>query len=344
MHGTYLTFLPSNNHTKRGHPENADRMMAIMRLLERSNVLPDLIGVEPVPASTEQLSAVHSASLINFVRDRCEFGGGHLDADTYITGDSYRLAKLAAGATCVVADQVMGKEGANGLALVRPPGHHAERGRVGGFCLFNNVAVAARHAQNAHGARRVVIIDYDVHHGNGTQQIFYSDPTVMYVSLHLYASFFYPGTGGANELGEGPGRGKTLNVPFMPGAGDDGYLQVFKHLIRPKIIDFMPDLIIVSAGFDAHWIDPLAAASMTLPGYVQLDHEIIQLANDSCQGRVMFVLEGGYNLRALSYGILNLCYSLQQRDKIIDPLGPASDTEPDVTSLLKKLQSLHLPV
>jgi acetoin utilization deacetylase AcuC-like enzyme len=237
---------------------------------------------------------------------------------------------------------IVGGKASNGLALVRPPGHHAEHDRVGGFCLFNNIAVAARQAQAVHGLKRVLIVDYDVHHGNGTQDIFYGDDSVLFASMHIYYPFFYPGTGAAREVGRGAGRGTTVNVPFPPLVGDEGYGRAFAEVIAPCARRFQPQLILVSAGFDAHWRDPLARAGLSLTGYARLTQALLELAEELCAGRILFVLEGGYLLEALHYGILNVLYALLGRDQIVDPLGSMARPEQNVTHLLGALKELHL--
>ncbi len=340
---TLLGVVPAGEHTQAGHPENVIRVTAIMALLESEGVLADLKKIEPRPAVKEQLTRVHSSHLIERIRKASAMGGGNLDADTYTTAASFDQACLAVGTVSGIVDDVMSGKAANGLALIRPPGHHAEEGRIGGFCLFNNIAIAARQAQVVHQAERVAIIDYDVHHGNGTQAIFYEDPSVLFISLHMYHPFFYPGSGGLNEIGAGPGKGTTLNVPFEPGAGDQCYSRAYNEVIRPRVELFSPDLILVSAGFDAHWADPLAAASLSLTGYAELTQNIADLATTLCQDRLIVVLEGGYHLQALSFGVLNTVYTLTGRDIIVDPLGEANQPEPNITNLLSNLQHLHLP-
>lgn len=340
---TVLAYVPAKEHSLEGHPENAGRMTAIMRLLERENALEELELLLAEPATMDQLLQVHSASLIEKLEFASRMGGGNLDPDTYCTSASFDQARLAAGAVCRATDVIMRGEADNGIALIRPPGHHAEKGRVGGFCLLNNVAVAARQAQAEHGAKRVLILDYDVHHGNGTQAIFYEDATVLYVSLHMFGPFFYPGTGSAEEIGQGQGRGTTLNVPFPSRAGDEAYDLVFRELIAPVVANFEPEIIIVSAGFDAHWQDPLAAAAMSLNGYDQMSRTIVEMAQAHCQGRVLFVLEGGYHLQALAHGVFNVVSALTGEEGLSDPLGPSPYTSPDITYLLGRLQRLHLP-
>lgn len=340
---TLIALVPASEHTLRGHPEGPERLTTISRLLDDEGVLPDLLQIEPQKASREQLLQVHSKNLVDTVRQAAWSGRGHLDADTYVTAASYEQACLAAGTVCAVARHVVGGKAQNGLALVRPPGHHAETGRVGGFCLFNNVAVAARHVQADLGLERVLIIDFDVHHGNGTQEVFYNDPSVLFVSLHLYHNFFYPGTGAAGETGVGDGFGANINVPFRQLAGDTSYLKAIHKLVWPVARRFRPELILVSAGYDAHWVDPLASANLSLTGLAGIASEIVQMAGEMCQGRVVFALEGGYHSIALSYGVLNTAYVLMGREKIADPLGPSPRLEPDMTDLILQLERLHLP-
>lgn len=337
-----IAFVPASEHTLRGHPESPERLVAISRLLDDEGVLPDLLPIEPQKATREQLLRVHNKELVDTVQKAALSGWGHLDADTYVTGASYEQACLAAGTVCETVRSVVVGEAQNGLALVRPPGHHAETRRVGGFCLFNNVAVGARYAQSDLGLERVLIIDFDVHHGNGTQEVFYSDPSVLFVSLHLYHSFFYPGTGAAGETGTGDGSGANINVPFRPLAGDASYLKAIHDLVWPLARRFQPEMILVSAGYDAHWVDPLASANLSLTGIAALTAEIVQMADELCHGRVVFTLEGGYHPVALSYGVLNTAYALMGHEDIADPLGPSPKPEPDMTDLILQLERLHL--
>ena len=340
---TALGIIPAEEHTQRGHPESPDRIAAINEVLEASGALADLTFVDSVPVIPEQLRQVHEPAMIEQVRLASSYGGGMLDADTYTTEASYDQALLAVGTTCALSDLIIEGVVANGLSLVRPPGHHAEKGRVGGFCLFNNIAAAARHLQLHHGLERVAIIDFDVHHGNGTQDIFYDDPSVLFISLHLYQPFFYPGTGSVDETGIGPGAGATMNIPLPPGAGDQVYRLFIQEMVAPRIKEYQPEMILVSAGFDAHWRDPLASMALSLMGYADIVQQLIGLATTVCHGNILFVLEGGYQLQALAYGILNLVNALRDRDDIVDPLGRVENDEPDVTFLLKQLQQKYLP-
>ncbi len=338
-----LLYIPSLGHTQQFHPENHRRVEGLLSFFDVNNVLADMRLMDGKPADARLLARVHSRGLLEEVRLASQHGPGRIDADTYVTTQSYELARLAAGSCCVAVDAVCAGHAQNGLVIVRPPGHHAERDKVGGFCLINNVAVAARHAQLAHGVGRVMIVDFDVHHGNGTQDIFYEDPNVLFISLHLFHHFFYPGTGEADEVGSGPGKGFTLNVPFPPGVGDIGYRRALEELIAPRAQGFSPDLILVSTGFDAHWQDPLARASLSLHGYAELCRQLIDLAGDLCDGRVVFILEGGYHIEALRIGLLNLANALVGQDIVHDPLGQSPEPERDVSHLLVRLKKLHLP-
>lgn len=340
---TLLFHVPALRHTKLHHPENRARLAEIIPALERFGLLDDLAPVGPVPATIDQLRHVHTQGLIDFVKMISYQGGGVLDGgDTYATADSYEQAKLAAGSCCLAVDHIMNGRAQNGFALVRPPGHHAEIDHAGGFCLFNNIAVAARHAQVKLGVQRVFILDFDVHHGNGTQNIFFEDDTVLFASMHLFAPFFYPGIGGLHEVGTRKGKGYTVNVPFPPGVGDRGYLRVLQEYIGPMARNFQPEIMLVSIGFDAHWQDPLAMASLSLTGYALFVQALVNLANSVCNGRLLFVLEGGYKLDVLTLGIANTFSALLGQDRILDPIGASPAPEQDITELLATLKSRDL--
>lgn len=341
---TILLHAPALKHTKLHHPENNARIVDIIPALERFRLLDDLAIVEPMPAAVDQLRRVHTQGLIDFVRTISYRGGGLLDGgDTYVTGASYELAMLAVGSCCLGVDHIMKGRARNGFAVVRPPGHHAEIDHAGGFCLFNNIAVAARHAQVAYGLDRVLILDFDVHHGNGTQNIFYEDDSVLFVSMHLYAPFFYPGIGGIHEIGTREGSGYTVNVPFPPGVGDIGYLRVINEFVDPLVHRFQPQIMLISAGYDAHWQDPLAMAALSLTGYALIAQTLVKIADSVCDGRLLFVLEGGYKLDVLTLGIANTFSALLGQDTIRDPIGPFPDSELDVSSLIDLLANRDLP-
>ncbi len=342
---TLIIYAPATGHHKPGHPEGRHRLADLLPFLEGQGVLADVMHLaEPHQASLADLRRVHSEGLIELVRRVSQHGGGMLDhGDTYATAVSYELASLAVGGCLTAVDAIMTGRAVNGFALVRPPGHHAETSSISGFCLFNNVAAAARYAQANYGVKRVMIMDFDVHHGNGTQDIFFQDESVLFASTHLFLPrMFYPGTGGVSEVGIGSGRGFTLNVPLLPHVGDAGYGRLFQEVIWPKAKAFAPELILVSAGYDAHWQDPLAMAGLSLTGYAHIVRALVTMAQKLCHGRILFVLEGGYQIDALFYGILNTLYALLDQDKICDPLGSMPQAETDVTELLHLLKERHL--
>ncbi len=327
-------------HNQPGHPENARRLERIMAILRETGVLERLTPIEARPATEEELARVHTPGYIAQVRRVAEGGGGHLDADTYMNARSYDAAVMAAGGLLALLEAGVEGRVCNGFALVRPPGHHALPDRGMGFCLFNNVAVAARHAQTLPGIRRVFIADIDVHHGNGTQAVFEADPTVFYFSTHEYP--YYPGTGHWSEAGVGEGEGSVLNVPLPAGVGDEGYLRVYEELVWPLARRFRPDLILVSAGYDSHWQDPLAMMQLSLTGYARIARELVAMAGELCGGRIVFTLEGGYHLDVLAHGVLNAFYALLGEETVSDPFGPPFPaSEPDIGPLLACLKERH---
>jgi len=326
-------------HNLPSHPENAGRLKSILDRLESEGVLERLRRLEPRPATDEELQRVHTPQHIAQVQSVAQAGGGHLDADTYVSPRSFDAALMAAGGIVQAVEEVLAGEIANAFGLVRPPGHHATASRAMGFCLFNNVAVAALAALESEDVERVFIADFDVHHGNGTQDIFADDPAVFYFSTHQYP--YYPGTGHWGESGSGAGAGTLLNAPLSPGVGDAGYTQVFAELARPLAEQFHPDLILVSAGYDAHWKDPLAMMNLSLTGYARLGQELVRMADQLCDGRIVFTLEGGYQLDVLAYGVLNAFYAMMGEDAIADPFGPSPRSERPVDELIAHLKEAH---
>ncbi len=314
------------------HPERPQRLKMSMAVLEALQWLQrdGLVQLPPRPATVDELAAVHERSYIHeieaFSQDvakRVEAGGreSHFFAtDTYISPKSYEAACMAAGAPLVAIDAIMKGEVNNAYCLLRPPGHHALPDEAMGFCLFNNVAVAARYAFDQHGLERIMIIDYDVHHGNGTQDIFYEDPRVLYFSVHQAP--FYPGTGASNELGEGPGLGTTINVPLPATTAFDTYEAVFRQVMSPAADRFNPQLILVSAGFDAHWKDPIGGMYLSTAGFARLNQIIIDLAKLLCDGRLVMVQEGGYDLDAVAACVATCINNLLGDDAAVDSLGP----------------------
>ncbi len=327
------------------HPENAARLEAVMSRLEESGLKKRLYHIPPRPATIEELALVHHEEYIAYVQAVAKNGGGWLGPDTVVSPGSYKAALYAAGGL-IRATEVVMTEGGSAYGLVRPPGHHATATQAMGFCLFNNVAVAARCALNRFNLGRIAIIDFDVHHGNGTQDIFYGDPKVLYVSTHEFP--LYPGTGGLEETGIGDAKGTTVNIPLPAGSGDGEYLQVFDEVIVPVVKRFSPELILVSAGYDGHWSDRLAMMDLSVTGYAQIAGVIKGLAEELCGGHLVFALEGGYPLVALAASVKATFDVLLGEKDIDDPLSrPPSGFKlrgfetPDITSLVKSLKRIH---
>ncbi len=323
------------------HPENAKRLMAIMAHLEKTGLKSKLVPILPRPVSMQELSLVHEKQHIARINDVAQKGGGWLDGDTVMSPDSYQAALYAVGGVICATEAVMDGVVDSAFALVRPPGHHAGSGQASGFCLFNNIAVAARHAQNKYKLERILIIDFDVHHGNGTQAVFYDEPGVLYISVHQYPH--YPGTGGTTETGSGQGRGTTINIPLPAGCGDGEYQRVFEQVIAPAAGRFKPQLILVSAGYDAHWADELAMMGLTVTGFARMVKVIKEMAGKLCRGRLVFSLEGGYNLEALASSVKATFDVLLGSPDIEDSLGqsPHRVEAPDITSLIAKIREIH---
>ena len=282
--------------TPAGHPERPERAQALSAVAAAFKEQGGEV-IEPRAATDEDLLRVHTQEHVDAIfatRGKATM----IDEDTFTSPDSDEIARLAAGAVLTGVDRVLdGPKGSRALALVRPPGHHAEADRAMGFCLYSNIAVGAAYARSR-GCARVAIVDYDVHHGNGTQWTFYEDPTVLFVSSHQYP--FYPGTGAASEKGRGEGLGFTLNIPLDAGAKDDEIERKYAEQVIPALRNFKPDLLMISAGFDAHEMDPLGQLRMTTEGFGRLTKTLIDLAGQVCEGRVVLVTEGGYDLEALS--------------------------------------------
>lgn len=326
-------------HTDPTHVERKERLNAISQALQASGFRDELLSLEARVAVEAELFAVHTPTYLDLLRRFNDEGGGYLDTDTYMNTSSWEAATWAAGGTIRLTDAVMQGECRNGFALVRPPGHHATAMRAMGFCLINNVAVAAQYARDALKLERVAIIDYDVHHGNGSQDIFYDDPNVLYCSTH--ASPFYPGSGQIEEIGEKEGRGATLNIPLAPGVGDKGYARVFEQTLIPAVQRWKPQMIFVSAGYDAHWSDPIGPMVLSVTGYAQLTRMIYDLAEELCEGRLVMVLEGGYNLNALGACVVASLQVLRGLPVEKDPLGVITAPEPDVSSVIATLLKQH---
>ncbi len=285
--------------TGAGHPERPARLQSLVAHLRTTDLWPLFQFPVIDRAAEEWILRIHTSGHIRMVREACRDGRLVLDqGDTHVSRDSFDVALLAVGAVLSGLDAVLKGVLRNAFCAVRPPGHHAERDAAMGFCLFNNVAIGARYAQETYHLDRVAIIDWDVHHGNGTQHAFYDDPSVLYISTHQYP--FYPGTGARQEVGTGRGTGYTLNIPMAASSGEEEYLTAFTREILPALERYCPELILISAGFDAHRDDPLANIDLTEDSFAKLTSMVTALAAGQCGGRIVSVLEGGYHLEALA--------------------------------------------
>ena len=285
-------------HKNEPHPENPGRLNAIQKNIESSKYYNNLTLIQPRKATVEDIAKVHGTGYIRSVEDSCRNGVRNLDADTVISADSYQAALLSAGAGLEALDKILEGTVGNAFCAVRPPGHHAEQNKAMGFCLFNNVGVIARYAQDVKNIQKIFIFDWDVHHGNGTQHSFYKDSSIYYSSIHQYP--FYPGTGGVDETGTGDGLGSNLNLPMQAYSCDADYINAIEHKLIPVIQKYNPDLIIISAGFDAHENDPLAQINLSTDCYGKMTQKLMEIANDVCNGRILSMLEGGYDYSALA--------------------------------------------
>jgi acetoin utilization deacetylase AcuC-like enzyme len=279
------------------HPENPDRLRSIYAMLPGI----DKEGVLYVPArmaTHDEIALNHSRSYIESIAATQGKSQRRLDPDTVTSPRSYEAACMAAGGVLELIEAIERSEVTSGFALVRPPGHHAERERAMGFCIFNNVAVGARYLQRTRGRKRILIADFDLHHGNGTQHSFYGDPAILYFSTHQYP--YYPGTGWYEETGEGEGKGYTVNVPMSHGMGDEDFRYVFREILLPLVDQYEPEFILVSAGFDTHHNDPLGGMAVTEAGFAMMTHMLLDAGARHCKGKVLFALEGGYDLNGLT--------------------------------------------
>lgn len=297
-----------DHNTGPGHPERPDRFRVSEKALNESGVVSRCRPGTIRRATPEEIQAVHPGEYLSRVEEMCRGGGGYLDEDTPVCPVSHTIAMTAAGTALAAVDAVMGsdeaREGKNAFCLIRPPGHHATPSKPMGFCLYNNIAVAARYAQRKYGLERVLIVDWDVHHGNGTQDIFYEDPTIHFLSIHRYGNGFYPGTGAAGETGLGHGLGTTQNIPLRPGVSRADFRNAFADGLE-KAGAHRPELILLSAGFDACRADPVGDLGLEPEDYALMTHDLMNLARVHCGGRIVSLLEGGYNLEQLAKSVVH---------------------------------------
>jgi acetoin utilization deacetylase AcuC-like enzyme len=285
-----------------GHPEKPERLPVAMEALEESGLLEQVEVRSPRDATVPEIELVHGSKYIAQVQKMADAGGGHLDMDTAVSTESYRAALRAAGALLDSVDGCLDGSFKRSFCLVRPPGHHALPDRGMGFCIFNNIAIGARYAIDKKGLSRVMIVDWDAHHGNGTQDVFYDDADVLYVSLHQYPH--YPGTGWLDETGRGKGKGYNINFPFPTGTGQDHYFDAFERVILPAGHAFAPDMVMVSAGYDSHAGDLLCSMRLNDLSYRKMTEYLVGLADECADGRLIMTLEGGYNLNAQARSIV----------------------------------------
>ncbi len=287
--------------TGQRHPERPERLAAITHALEKKNLINACQPIEVKPVDRSLVANVHEQAYIDRIENACNTGQLHIDVpDSAICSESFHIAQLAAGALIEAVDQVMAGKLDNAFCAGRPPGHHAERHLSMGFCLFNNVAIAAQYLIDKHGLQRVAIVDWDVHHGNGTQHIFESDPRVLFISLHGHPGIVYPGTGYEHERGVDEGEGFTLNIPMLPPSGDALWQKAFDEKVLPAMEEFDPQFVLISAGFDAHKLDPLAPLELSTEVFGWMTDQLLQLAKKHCDGKLVSTLEGGYHLDALA--------------------------------------------
>jgi len=324
------------------HCEAASRLTITMSHLKNVGTMDKLVPIKPQAATIEQIARVHSPSYISGIESFVRRGGGYLDdGDTVASPASYEAAIYAAGGVIAAVDAVMSNKVTYAFALLRPPGHHAVRDAAMGFCIFNNVAIAARDAISKHNLERVLIVDFDVHHGNGTQDAFYSESSVLYFSTHQYP--FYPGSGGVDEVGSGEGEGYTVNVPMPGGCGDTEYMRAFEDVLVPVVKRYKPQLILVSAGYDAHWADSISSMQVTTTGYAKMAAILKGLADDLCRSRLVFALEGGYNFEALAESVDATINVLLGSTNTYDTLGKPrrSWSPPDTEDLFHRIKVTH---
>jgi acetoin utilization deacetylase AcuC-like enzyme len=321
------------------HPECPERLEAIYAMLEAPDMKDAFVQVPVREADRQDLLRVHSPEYVARLESTAGVEFTYLDPDTQTCASSYEAALLAAGGLCQAISMVVSGELQNAFALVRPPGHHAERSQARGFCLFNNIAVGARYAQEHLGLKKILIADWDLHHGNGTQHTFESDPSVLYFSTHQYP--YYPGTGAFGEVGRGEGKGFTVNVPLTIGYGDAEYLGIYERALKPIALEFKPDMILVSAGFDIHMGDPLGGMNVTPKGFAGLTRALMDMAEACCGGRLVLTLEGGYDISGERDSVKEVLKELAGESRTAVSELVATADEAAVNMVLERARQTH---
>ena len=327
----YLKHLPGES-----HPERPERIQALLNLAGALDKQMFELA-SPRAATRADVESTHGADHVRLVESTSKHNRYALDGDTITCRDSFGVALLAVGGFLTLLDAIASKQSANGFALVRPPGHHALRDHAMGFCLFNTMAIGAEYLKRVHGAKKILIMDWDVHHGNGTQAAFYDDPTVLFISTHQFP--FYPGSGAVDEIGVAAGEGFTLNVPLPAGCTDAEYLQVFQDIVVPAAEKFQPDWILVSAGFDPHRRDPLGGMNVTEEGFGAMAGLLLALANRFAGGRIAFLLEGGYDLAGLRDSVAAVLAAMQTQ--VPPPAGHLPLAESRIEPVIRRILQVH---
>lgn len=318
------------------HPEKKERLTSIMRLFKQSGILEEVTTLKPEKCSEEDILLAHTQKHLAYIKQLSKRGGGQIDADTYCGQETYEIARLAVGGEILAGRYVTEKKADNAFALVRPPGHHATKDKAMGFCYFNNAAIMVKYLQKNHGIKKACIFDWDLHAANGTTDIFYSDPSVLVISVHQDPRVTYPGTGFMEEKGEGAGEGYTINIPVPPGTGDADYIYLLENFVIRKIREYKPDFMVISAGFDSHKGDPLGQLALTEKGYSKMTESLLRLAEKTCGGRLIVELEGGYNLDAIATSAYSVLKTLMGTQPGIQITGKESEAIKDLTSKLQE--------
>lgn len=331
-----------NHETRSGHPESPKRLESIYEMLLGDDIKNTFEEVRPRKATKEEISLNHSMEYVERIAKTANKGFVSLDPDTNTSDGSWEAAALAAGAVLTGIDMILEKKADNGFALVRPPGHHAEHARAMGFCLFNNIAVGAHYLLKKHNVKRVLIVDWDIHHGNGTQNSFYGSSGVLYFSTHQYP--YYPGSGACEETGEKEGKGYTVNVPLSGGQGDADYMKIFNEILKPIVEEYKPEFILVSAGYDIYHLDPLGTMNVTPLGFFTMTQLLKKLAETHCGGRLLLALEGGYHVQGITESVKHTLFALGDSNKAAHAEEPAISTQgiaSNTQSIIQKVKKIH---